>query len=152
MINYYSFENARFSALQVFFVKCLFISVSSWGEWGLSLSPLHWCLSLAALVASVHDWNPRSCFLSMVLIQVSYGVHQMVTFAYLVFFHLRRLMTMLFFHFGPSAYLLICYPLWQYIFNILRLLCMNVSTMFSSFFFSFSKFLLRREGRIECWN
>ena len=96
MINYYSFENARFSALQVFFVKCLFISVSSWGEWGLSLSPLHWCLSLAALVASVHDWNPRSCFLSMVLIQVSYGVHQMVTFAYLVFFHLRRLMTMLF--------------------------------------------------------
>ena len=144
MINYYSFENARFSALQVFFVKCLFISVSSWGEWGLSLSPLHWCLSLAALVASVHDWNPRSCFLSMVLIQVSYGVHQIVTFAYLVLsilitclnhFHLRRLMTMLFFHFGPSSYLLICYPLWQYIFNILRLLCMNVSTMFSSFFF-----------------
>ena len=28
---------------------------------GPSTSPIHWSLSLASLVASVHDWNPRSC-------------------------------------------------------------------------------------------
>lgn len=100
---------------------------------GPSTSPIHWSLSLASLVALVHEWNPEVLYFpTMVLFWVSFGRLFFYSFYHLVsmrWLFLRARWSpcpvrgptistffagwyFAFFQIRLSSYLLICYPLW----------------------------------------